>query len=48
MHIGCMSGIALLPFIAAGMVIGAVTIWMFPWLLIPVLVWRLVIALKGR
>lgn len=45
--IGCMGGIAALPFIAGLGVIVGILVWYFPWLLIFVAGWRIGIAVKG-
>lgn len=47
MPIGCMGGVMLLPFIAGLGVIIGLLLWYFPWLLIFVAGWRIVIAVKG-
>lgn len=47
MPVGCMGGVAVLPFIAGLGVIIGVLVWNFPWLLIFVAAWRIVLALRG-
>lgn len=47
MPVGCMKGMALVPFIVAGAVLGGAAIWFFPWLIGVAIVARIGVAIWG-